>query len=147
MSPEVSLKRPYNELADVYSFAHILYNIMALEKPYHDYSKSAHRTKVARSGERPPIDCEWPTAIQELLEKAWSPRLSQRPVMTEVIAVLNRVISELTRGKVSVSDASTVLSSESFEQAASAQLQTPPMIAPSMLTISFRSPIYKQQMI
>jgi hypothetical protein len=142
MSPEVALKRPYNELADVYSFAHILYMIVALEKPYQDYSKSVHKIKVARGGERPPINCEWPTAIQELLERAWSPRLSQRPAMTEVIAVLNQVISELTRGKVSVSDASTVLSSESLEQH---RMIAPPMIAPSMLTISFRSPIYKHK--
>ena len=115
MSPEVSTARPYNEKADVYSFSHILYQMLALEKPYPSYSKHVHRVKVARGGERPPINIQWPRAIQELLKRAWSPKISERPSMTEVIAILKEVISELTGEKL-LCDTTTVCSSESLGQ-------------------------------
>lgn len=36
MAPEVALGRPYNELCDVYSFAIVCWEMMALSKPFED---------------------------------------------------------------------------------------------------------------
>ena len=34
MAPEVGMKKPYNELCDVYSFGVLVWEMMALKKPY-----------------------------------------------------------------------------------------------------------------
>jgi len=100
MAPEVSQGRPYNEKADVYSFAYILWDILSLEKPFQFYSKEVHRRRVIEGGERPAIDYSWPAQIQQLLKKSWSFTISERPSMTEVNAVLKEVIAELSGPKV-----------------------------------------------
>jgi len=99
MPPEVAMKMPYNEKADVYSYSHVLYQILALEMPYRGYSTEDHITKVIICGERPPIDPQWPEEVQELLERAWSSDTSKRPSMTEIIGILKSVISDLTESR------------------------------------------------
>ena len=109
---EVCTASPYNEKADVYGFAHLLWMMLTFEKPYAKYSKHTHRMKVARFGERPPIDHRWPQSIQELLNRAWSPKISDRPSMREVNGILKEVISELLG---SSGDTSTVSTDDSIE--------------------------------
>lgn len=109
---EVCTGSAYNEKADVYGFAHLLWMMLTFEKPYANYSKHTHRTKVARFGERPPIDPTWPQSIQELLQRAWSPKISDRPSMREVNAILKELISDLWG---SSGDTSTVSTDDSIE--------------------------------
>jgi len=87
---------PYNEKVDVYSFALVLYQILTLEKPFLWYSKNSHHTRVAKGGERPAMDPQIPKELQDLLKKAWSANIDERPSMTEVISILKSVISELS---------------------------------------------------
>lgn len=112
-APEVSMKQPYNELADVYSFAIVLQNILKLQTPYEAYNKATHFVMVAQDGERPPIDCEWPEGVQELLKKCWSPNIKERPSMTEVVVVLKQVTTMLVRGKVTALQHVTTMLSRS----------------------------------
>jgi len=138
MAPEVATSSPYNEKTDVYSFSHILYQMLALEKPYQGYSKHTHRMKVARGGERPPIDSHWPRAIQEILKRAWSIKISERPCMTEIIAVLKEVISDLT-GEPVVCDITTVCTSESLEQLTAKSISSVsfvPAVMPKVISFS-----------
>lgn len=100
MPPEVALKLPYNEKADVYSFSHLLWRMLKLERPYEGYSKEMHRLNVVQCGERPPVDSRWPKKIREILERSWSTDIGERPSMTEVTAVLKAVIADLTGQKV-----------------------------------------------
>jgi serine/threonine protein kinase len=96
MAPEVSLGQPYNEKADVYGFSHLLYVMLVFHKPYPTYDKQMHRFCVAMGGERPPIYSHWPRAIQDLLKQTWSPKINERPTMSEVNATLKEVISDLS---------------------------------------------------
>ena len=95
MAPEIADAKPYNELADTYSYVHLLYQILSLQKPYPSLSKEEHRERVIEGGERPPIDSQWPRKIQELLIKGWSAKISDRPSMSEVVAILKDVIADL----------------------------------------------------
>lgn len=136
MAPEVATAKPYNESADVYSFSHILYQILALRKPYEPYSKHEHRVKVARGGERPPIDSRWPRGIQRLLERAWSVNIAERPTITEVVAILKEVIFELTGEKQVYDTSSTVCSNESLEQTVKSGITVKPVPhSPGMPTV------------
>jgi len=139
MAPEVAMKKPYNESADVYSFSHILYHMLALEKPYKTYSKHTHRVKVVRGGERPTIDSQWPRGIQELLARSWSSNINERPSMTEVIAILKHSVSDLTGKKPLVaSDAMTVFSFESLEQQTGKSGGSSPSFVPMPKVISVK---------
>jgi serine/threonine protein kinase len=134
MAPEIADARPYNELADTYSYVHLLYQILSLEKPYPTLSKQEHRKRVIDGGERPPIDSQWPRTIQELLCKGWSANISDRPAMSEVVAILKDVIADLDQDKslsivTAVSDLSTtgktVKSGETLTSVTSFESQEP----------------------
>ena len=88
MSPEVYLREPYNEKADVYSFAHVLWEILATEKPYEGFTKQMHKERVIRKGNRPAIDPTWPFAVHYLLKRAWDDDIDKRPNMTEIRVIL-----------------------------------------------------------
>lgn len=48
--------------------------------------------------ERPPIRHAWPQKIQELLGKAWSEDMTERPSMQQVCIVLKETIAKLRGG-------------------------------------------------
>ena len=120
MSPEVAMGKPYNEKADVFSFAHVMFYVLALDKPYRDYCRQEHRVKVIHGGERPPLYREWPRDIQTLLTKAWSTEIIERPSMTEILTIINQVIYDLTQEKPveQMGDSMTVYSTDSQSLAA-----------------------------
>jgi serine/threonine protein kinase len=94
MAPEVFNGQPYNQKADVYSFAMLLWNMLALELPYLEfiYDRSVFDNKVMNEGKRPHIQGTWPKEIQSLLLKAWSKDMDERPTMEEVCIMTKSVI-------------------------------------------------------
>jgi len=97
MSPEIGLSKKYNLKSDTYSFAIILWQIMALKLPFSQYfDKQAHTTHVFAQGERPKLQKAWPTDLQTLLSDSWSKHISRRPTMQQVHIELQREINVLT---------------------------------------------------
>ena len=86
MSPEVALSKPYNESADVYSFAILLWEIMKVEKPFGNLleSETGFLEQVIEGGARPPLDNAWPEELVELLQLGWSDIRTERPSMASV---------------------------------------------------------------
>lgn len=99
MAPEVYLRQPYNTKADVYSFALLLWEMLALQRPFARHTKKMYRTRVVKKGERPPIDSSWPVEVQELLKKGWSSDMDERPTMKQVCEVLEKQLAMLSRNK------------------------------------------------
>ena len=107
MAPEVALGQPYNELCDVYSFSLLLWELLALQKPFQHLSPPSMRECVWESAtssssslfygnapERPRIHWStWPIVIQDLLERCWSACLKERPNMNTVSLTLGGVYS------------------------------------------------------
>mmetsp|Transcript_34169 Transcript_34169/g.82834 ORF Transcript_34169/g.82834 Transcript_34169/m.82834 type:complete len:428 (+) Transcript_34169:2-1285(+) len=102
MAPEVALGLPYNELCDVYSFALLLWELLALQKPYQHLSPASMRESVflqsnhrqQRQQQRPRIHWStWPIVLQDLLERSWSNCLNERPSMNTIALVLGDVYS------------------------------------------------------
>eukprot|EP00884_Botryococcus_braunii_P012957 jgi/Botrbrau1/21662/Bobra.43_1s0061.1 len=96
MAPEVTLCRPYNEKADVFSFAIIMYELlirtstvsMLIEKGVADIEQvEMYAQKVAR-GWRQPLPRWWPQELKELIKECWADRPGDRPSMA---AVANRI--------------------------------------------------------
>eukprot|EP00544_Gedaniella_sp_CCMP2646_P007213 CAMPEP_0202487526 /NCGR_PEP_ID=MMETSP1361-20130828/5799_1 /ASSEMBLY_ACC=CAM_ASM_000849 /TAXON_ID=210615 /ORGANISM="Staurosira complex sp., Strain CCMP2646" /LENGTH=364 /DNA_ID=CAMNT_0049116901 /DNA_START=834 /DNA_END=1928 /DNA_ORIENTATION=- len=97
MAPEVYLRQPYNTKADVYSFALLLWEVLALQRPVARHTKKTYRTRVVKKGERPPMDTSWPVEIQELLKKCWSSDMNERPTMKQVRAILEKQVAILSK--------------------------------------------------
>mmetsp|Transcript_32759 Transcript_32759/g.75423 ORF Transcript_32759/g.75423 Transcript_32759/m.75423 type:complete len:396 (+) Transcript_32759:38-1225(+) len=104
MSPEVRFQEPYNEKADVYSFSLVMWEMLALERPF-CYEKDGEqelqqkvvfeRKKERR--QRPKLDASWPKRIKTLLVMSWDDDALQRPKMSKVHSVLKSEIQRLKK--------------------------------------------------
>jgi serine/threonine protein kinase len=94
MAPEVFNEQPYNLKADVYSFAMLFWKMLALELPYLEfiYDRKIFENKVMQEGKRPPLKDKWPKEIKNLLVKAWSKDMDERPTMQKVCIMLKEFI-------------------------------------------------------
>lgn len=98
MCPEVCRSEPYNQKADVYSFGLILWEMLALEKPFKTLSKSMHRNLVIEYEERPPVHPSWPAGIRQLIGFSWAHEPAVRPSMRGVRRILDNEIKLLSKG-------------------------------------------------
>jgi serine/threonine protein kinase len=102
MAPEVWKEKPYNEKADLYSYAVLVWVILTLEMPYFEFARDMHllAKRVMDEGHRPPINGKWPKKLQILLGKAWSEDMDERPTMEQVCITLKEIIaSELPKSE------------------------------------------------
>lgn len=97
MSPEVARREPYNLKADVYSFAVLSHQIMTLQKPYDDITDEDHDELVFYKGVRPFLPLGLPAHTRDLLSKAWSHNISERPNMETVRQIFALERSEILR--------------------------------------------------
>jgi serine/threonine protein kinase len=92
MAVEVIRKEPYNLKADVFSYSILLWEIMALCKPYDGLLGHQVKESVSIFGERPSVPRSWPVAIRRLLRRGWAESISNRPNMEEVHKSLAKVL-------------------------------------------------------
>lgn len=98
MAPEVALRQPYNEKADVFSFAILLWQMASDRVPFPDKTRDSFVETVSIGGERPNLDPLWPPAFQQLLTSCWAKQASERPTFQDIVSEL-RSILELNRTK------------------------------------------------
>lgn len=72
MAPEVALGEPYNLSADIYSFAILFWELVALEKAFGKLSQEEHKKTVIHSNDRPPLKREWRPEIHHILQNCWT---------------------------------------------------------------------------
>ena len=84
MAVEVIKNKPYNFKADVFSFTTLLWEILALKKPFAELAGQEVKEWVADYGNRPHIAKYWPSAIRKLMKAGWSSDHENRPTMKEV---------------------------------------------------------------
>jgi serine/threonine protein kinase len=99
MAPECANSQPYNETCDVYSFAILLWEMLALKRPYLLYTPKLMHEKVY-NGEhkRPPVPPTWPNAIKICLKRCWDPDLHQRNSMEQVTTILRKECVAIRQG-------------------------------------------------
>jgi serine/threonine protein kinase len=91
MAPEVGMEKNYNESCDTYSFAILLWEIMALQTPYSGYTKSKLEDSVWQEPHvRPEVDGSWPVPIKLLLKRAWGPDIKGRSSMESISTILRK---------------------------------------------------------
>jgi serine/threonine protein kinase len=92
MAVEVIRKHPYNCKVDVFSFSVLLWELMALCKPYEGLVGQQVKECVSVFGERPAIPRTWPTNLRRILRRGWSENLIERPFIPEVKEILQKLL-------------------------------------------------------
>ena len=90
MAPEVALEKPYNATCDSYSFAIMLWEMMALVEPFQLYTMKSLRAKVWEGGKRPGVREEWSVALKLCLKRSWNEDLHARNTMKEIARILRK---------------------------------------------------------
>ncbi|KAG7347360.1 serine/threonine protein kinase [Nitzschia inconspicua] len=89
MAPEVAWEKNYNEKCDVYSFAIMLWQIYSLKTPFELYTMRSLKAKVwAGEKKRPFVDAAWPVPLKNLLRRAWSENIQERPGFSQITKIL-----------------------------------------------------------
>lgn len=99
MAVEVIRKHPYNVKADVFSFSILLWELMALCKPYDGLVGQQVKECVSVFGERPAIPRTWPTNLRRILRRGWTESIVDRPHIEEVKDVLVKLYEASTKPK------------------------------------------------
>ncbi|CAI7871646.1 unnamed protein product [Closterium sp. NIES-53] len=96
MAPEAfgTSSWPVTHKADVYSYGIVLWELIAGELPFADYSPLQAAVAVALNGARPPVPENCPPGIRKLMERCWDKAPKERPEFTEVITVLQQLMRE-----------------------------------------------------
>ncbi|KAL7541284.1 hypothetical protein ACHAXR_011179 [Thalassiosira sp. AJA248-18] len=121
MAPEVADCQPYNQKADVYSFARcnkakanmltfllnviytmagiILWELVAFKKPYDGMNREEFYSRVVHGGERPVINKKWPEDLTELMKSCWDAEVVQRPNFSDIVEILDSMLAGERNGK------------------------------------------------
>src|SRR3569832_2182130 len=96
MAPEIAEALPYDEKCDVFSFAILLWEILAMKSAFRTFSRRDYMERVVVHQERPLIYRKWPPLTKLLLKEAWDNDPQKRPDMKRVAAILRGDLNSMT---------------------------------------------------
>jgi serine/threonine protein kinase len=96
MAPEVAECKPYDEKCDVFSYAILLWEILALRGAFRGFSRREYLDRVCREKERLPLPRQWPPLTRLMIKEAWDNDPAKRPTMKRVAALVRGDLNELT---------------------------------------------------
>ncbi|KAF0692447.1 Aste57867_16476 [Aphanomyces stellatus] len=87
----------YNEMADIFSLAITLWDILHPGREKYPTSKGNHLNiyRMVLDGQRPPIDPEVPQTLHDLLENAWNADPDFRPTAKTIVSTLEEMQQDL----------------------------------------------------
>ncbi|GKY91120.1 hypothetical protein MPSEU_000084800 [Mayamaea pseudoterrestris] len=116
MSPEIVERKPYDEKCDVFSFAILFWEMLALRHAFRGYTRGDFLTQVVRQHERPRIGRHWPICAPIVLSEAWHNDPRKRPPMKRVATLIRGDLNELSHDN-SVTDRSVHMRNRSAHSA------------------------------
>ena len=78
MAPEVIEHKPYDEKADIFSFAVVLWELLTCKVPYSNMTPLQAAVGVVQKGLRPGIPPNCPPAVAEIMEACWDQSPARR---------------------------------------------------------------------
>ncbi|KAG1691126.1 hypothetical protein DVH05_027201 [Phytophthora capsici] len=97
MAPEVIRHEPYSSKADVYSFAVVLWEMLAKDIPFRGQTPMQTAMAVAEQRMRPALPRNTPPKITELIEHCWNQDPTRRPDFSSIVKVLPFVKQTLSK--------------------------------------------------
>jgi len=86
----------YTEAVDVYAFGIVMFEIWSRQIPFPDLKHSSQVRKAVLAGQRPAIPLSMPAAVASITQKCWAQDFRDRPLMSEVVRVLEDSSSTTT---------------------------------------------------
>jgi len=96
MAPEVINHQPYDQKADVFSFAIVLWELLTAKLPY-DSMTPLQAALGVRQGLRPPIPQNTHPTVENLLKRCWEADPTMRPSFSEIRIMLEVMHEEILR--------------------------------------------------
>jgi serine/threonine protein kinase len=96
MAPEVAECKPYDQKSDVFGFAILVWELLALKKAYQGYSQNEFLTRVVRQKERLSIHRSWPPLTRIMVKEAWDDDPQKRPDMKRVAVMVRGDLNDMT---------------------------------------------------
>eukprot|EP00539_Tryblionella_compressa_P014395 CAMPEP_0178828824 /NCGR_PEP_ID=MMETSP0746-20121128/8040_1 /TAXON_ID=913974 /ORGANISM="Nitzschia punctata, Strain CCMP561" /LENGTH=467 /DNA_ID=CAMNT_0020490839 /DNA_START=75 /DNA_END=1478 /DNA_ORIENTATION=- len=112
MAPEVGTGKPYNLSADVYSWAMLMWFILALEPPFGLYTDNMIMDRAWVKGYRPVIFKRWSDTVKDVIKNAWHQDPLQRPSFLDISLSLKQELVDSTDDNKFVGSSSTSITSE-----------------------------------
>ncbi|BBH08846.1 ACT-like protein tyrosine kinase family protein [Prunus dulcis] len=94
MAPEVINHQPYDQKADVFSFAIVLWELVTAKVPY-DTMTPLQAALGVRQGLRPDLPSTGHPKLLELMQRCWDADPSNRPSFSDIIAQLECLLQEV----------------------------------------------------
>ncbi|GFH47482.1 hypothetical protein CTEN210_03957 [Chaetoceros tenuissimus] len=88
LAPEVFAGKPYNQRADVYSFATLMWEVLMLEAPYSSMKPEEHEKFVYTKGKRLAMKRSWPKNIKNVIKMGWNADPKRRPNIAPIRGTL-----------------------------------------------------------
>jgi serine/threonine protein kinase len=109
MDPYVAHGFPYNELCDVYSFCILLWQMMELQEPYHNYTirNMYQKVWIPNNGDRPILsnhnhhpkkkkNCSlsFLSSLHVMIQNGWSYDYKKRPTMSSICETFQHILQQ-----------------------------------------------------
>ncbi|CAN1235032.1 Serine/threonine-protein kinase STY17, partial [Linum perenne] len=94
MAPEVINHQPYDQKADVFSFAIVLWELVTAKVPYETMTPLQAALGV-RQGKRPEIPENLHPGLSDLMQRCWETDPVNRPPFSEITVELERLLEEI----------------------------------------------------
>ena len=96
MAPEVALKMPYDCKCDVFSFAVLCWEVLALKTAFKDCTRFDFLRRVVEHKERPAVPKQLPPLTRSIIKEAWEHDPEKRPDMKRVAAMIRGDLNDLS---------------------------------------------------
>lgn len=93
MSPENAQGKPYDLSTDVYSWAMIMWFVMALEPPFALYTEPMIEERVCQRGYRPKLFKSWSPRVSQLISRSWNENPKDRPPFATIVEELKKELA------------------------------------------------------
>lgn len=90
MAPELLLDQPYNSKVDVFAYAMVLYELIALQPAYED-PRNPHGFNFLNNimnGNRPKLDKRFSEFFKKLISDCWAQNPNERPSFVEILRTM-----------------------------------------------------------
>ncbi len=91
IAPEVAEMRMFDEKADIFSFAMLMWSLITLEQPYSGIDRDQFYAAVVRGNTRPCLPPDTPEELKSLLVSCWDEDPTQRPPFYDLIDKLKSI--------------------------------------------------------
>lgn len=96
MAPEVAKMHTYDTKCDCFSFAILLWEMLACRPAFPDYTSLQYMDKVVTEQERLQVSKAWPPLTRLMIPEAWDDDPKKRPDMKRIAILIRGDLNDMT---------------------------------------------------